>query len=188
MQNFEIESRELEDLIVLRNKQYHDSRGYFEEIMNSKSFQKLNLNLNFVQTNHSKSTKGVLRGLHFQHTKPQGKLIKVIHGTIFDVAVDIRSRSANYGKYFGIELSDTNKKMLYIPEGFAHGFLTLSDSANVVYQATEYFYPEYDSGIVWNDEIIDIKWPFLQIGIENPIVSEKDQQLATLQEISNLKF
>lgn len=188
MQNFEIESRELRDIIVLRTRRFKDNRGYFEEIMNLKSFKELNLDLNFVQTNHSMSTRGVLRGLHFQHTKPQGKLVRVIKGRIYDVAVDIRRSSSTFGKYFGLELSETNMKMLYIPEGFAHGFLTLSDNANVLYQTTDYFHPKYDSGVIWNDETINIDWPFDLAKIDVPVVSEKDEMLSKLKELSEFNI
>ena len=134
------------------------------------------------------SIRGVLRGLHFQHTKPQGKLVRVIKGSIYDVAVDIRKESPNFGKYFGLELNDVNGKMLFIPEGFAHGFLTLSDNANVLYQTTDYFYPEYDSGIVWNDKTINIEWPLDAAKIDFPTVSEKDEKLSKLKEFSDFNI
>lgn len=129
----------------------------------------------FVQDNHSKSSYGVLRGLHFQNEKPQAKLIRVIEGTIFDVIVDLRKDSSSFGQWLGIELSDTNNKMLYVPQGFAHGFLTLSENAQIVYKCSELYYKELESGIRWNDPQLNIDWPIKHI--ENIILSDKDKLL-----------
>ncbi|MCX8097281.1 MAG: dTDP-4-dehydrorhamnose 3,5-epimerase, partial [Spirochaetes bacterium] len=157
--------------------------GFFLESWNEREFEEVGLNIKFVQDNHSRSVRGVLRGLHFQDPYPQGKLVRVVRGRIFDVAVDIRKNSPTLGKWFGIILSDEDMKMLYIPEGFAHGFLVLSDFADVVYKTTEFYYPEYDRGIIWSDETIGIEWPLEEIGNQHPILSEKDSRLPRLKDI-----
>lgn len=172
----------IEGLYVIEPTIFKDHRGFFMESWNKKDFIEIGLNHEFVQDNHSRSKKGVLRGLHFQDPYPQGKLIRVIRGTIFDVAVDLRKDSPTFKKWFGIVLDDENNKMLYIPEGFLHGFLTLSDFADVMYKTTEYYYKECDKGIIWNDKDLAIKWPFERYGIDMPIISEKDMNLPTLNE------
>lgn len=138
---------------------------------------------NFIQDNHSHSIKGVLRGLHFQIDKSQGKLVRVLNGSVYDVAVDLRKDSSTFGKYFGIELSSDNHLMFYIPEGFAHGFLTLSDEVDFFYKVTEYYYPEFDSGIIWNDQDLKIDWPLESHHIEQPILSSKDAKLRSFKEV-----
>ena len=138
-----------------------DARGYFMETYNQKDMEEAGLNMNFVQDNQSCSTKGVLRGLHFQKEFPQGKLVRVIKGAVFDVAVDLRSGSETYGKWFGIELTEENKKQFYIPEGFAHGFLVLSDIAEFCYKCTDFYHPGDEGGLAWNDPEIGIEWPKL---------------------------
>lgn len=171
----------LKGLIIIEPTVYKDERGFFMETYNLREFKEFNLNVTFVQDNHSKSKKGVLRGLHFQKTHPQGKLIRVVKGKIFDVAVDIRKDSPTFGKWYGIELSEENKLMFYIPEGFAHGFLVLSDEAEVLYKTTDYYYPEDEGGIIWNDPDIGIKWPLE--GIEEIILSEKDKKWGRLRDV-----
>lgn len=173
----------IDGLIVIEPTVFGDSRGFFMETYNKRDFEEMGLNVDFVQDNHSKSKKGVLRGLHFQTEHSQGKLIRVIKGTVYDVAVDIREGSPTYGKYFGIELTEDNKKMFYVPENFAHGFIALSDEVEFLYKVTDYYYPEYDSGIMWNDPEIGIEWPLEQYEIKEPILSEKDRKLMRFGEI-----
>lgn len=159
------------DVIVLEPTIFGDNRGFFFESFNQAKFSELTgLNREFVQDNHSRSIKGVLRGLHYQMApKAQGKLVRVIEGEIFDVAVDLRRSSSTFGHWVGEFLSAENKKQLWIPEGFAHGFVTLSESAEVVYKTTEYYAPEFDRSILWNDDKIRIDW-----SVKNPILSAKD--------------
>lgn len=172
---------ELDGVIVVEPKVFGDSRGFFMETYKASEFAENGIDIKFNQDNHSKSTKGVIRGLHFQHyPKPQAKLVRCPRGKIFDVAVDIRPDSKNFGKWFGVELSEENKKMLYIPEGFAHGFSVLSDEAEVLYKASNEYAPECDAGIRWNDEELNINWQ-----VEIPLVSEKDKILPTLSEYKN---
>lgn len=152
----------IEGLYVIEPAVHGDSRGYFMETYNQKDMEEAGLNMKFVQDNQSCSTKGVLRGLHFQKEFPQGKLVRVIKGTVFDVAVDLRSGSKTYGKWFGIELSEENKKQFYISEGFAHGFLVLSDVAEFCYKVTDFYHPGDEGGLAWNDPEIGIVWPQLK--------------------------
>lgn len=149
----------IEGLHIIEPVVHGDSRGYFMETYNKRDMEEAGLNMDFVQDNQSMSTKGVLRGLHFQKQYPQGKLVRVIKGRVFDVAVDIRKDSKTYGKWFGVELSDENKKQFYISEGFAHGFLVLSDTAEFCYKVTDFYHPNDEGGIAWNDPTIGIKWP-----------------------------
>lgn len=149
----------INDLYIIEPAVHGDSRGYFMETYNQREMEEVGLNMRFVQDNQSMSTKGVLRGLHFQKHYPQGKLVRVIKGKVFDVAVDIRRGSKTYGKWYGVELSEENKKQLYISEGFAHGFLVLSDVAEFCYKVTDFYHPNDESGIAWNDPSIGIKWP-----------------------------
>lgn len=149
----------IEGLYIIEPKVHEDSRGYFMESYNKKDFADAGLTMDFVQDNQSMSVKGVLRGLHYQKEFPQGKLVRVIQGTVYDVAVDLRQTSETYGKWYGIELSAENKKQFYIPEGFAHGFLVLSDEAEFCYKCTDFYHPGDEEGIAWNDPMIGIKWP-----------------------------
>lgn len=149
----------IEGLCVIEPAVHGDARGYFMETYNQKDMEEEGLTMNFVQDNQSSSVKGVLRGLHFQKEFPQGKLIRVIKGHVFDVAVDVRKSSRTYGKWYGIDLTDENKKQFYIPEGFAHGFLVLSDIAEVCYKCTDYYHPGDEGGIAWNDPEIEVAWP-----------------------------
>ncbi len=152
----------IKGLCVIEPTVHCDGRGYFMETYNLKDMQEQGLNMNFVQDNQSKSTKGVLRGLHFQKQFPQGKLVRVIKGCVFDVAVDLRHDSETYGKWFGVELTEENKKQFYIPEGFAHGFIVLSDEAEFCYKCTDFYHPGDEGGLAWNDPEIGITWPQLE--------------------------
>lgn len=152
---------EIEGLYIIEPSVFGDERGYFMETYNQKDFEEAGLNMVFVQDNQSMSVKGVLRGLHYQKQFPQGKLVRVVRGTVFDVAVDLRSNSKTYGKWFGVELSAENKKQFYIPEGFAHGFLVLSDEAEFCYKCTDFYHPGDEGGLAWNDPQIGIQWPCL---------------------------
>lgn len=152
----------IEGLCVITPAVHGDKRGYFMETYNQRDMEEAGLNLNFVQDNQSSSTKGVLRGLHFQKQYPQGKLVRAIRGSVFDVAVDLRKHSKTYGKWFGVELTEENKKQFYIPEGFAHGFLVLSDIAEFCYKCTDFYHPADEGGIAWNDPEIGITWPEVQ--------------------------
>ena len=178
MNNFTVKTTPIKDLVIIETKVFGDSRGFFMETYNQKSFEELGLTMKFVQDNHSKSKKGVLRGLHFQTRNTQGKLVRVIRGRVFDVAVDLRKESETYGQWYGIELSAENKLMFYVPEGFAHGFLTLDKDTDFVYRCTDLYSPEYDSGILWNDETLNIDWKFEEFGInrEELTISEKDRK------------
>ena len=169
----------IKDLIIVEPTIFGDDRGFFMETYNKEEFQKLGINENFVQDNHSKSKKNVLRGLHFQKEFSQGKLVRVIKGCVWDVAVDLRNNSPTFGKWFGLELSEKNKKMFYIPKNFAHGFLTLEDDTEFQYKCTDFYHPEAESGIIWNDEVIGIEWPFNVNGLNEKdiIISEKDKNL-----------
>lgn len=149
----------IEGLCVIEPTVHGDARGYFMETYNQKDMADAGLTMEFVQDNQSSSAKGVLRGLHFQKEYPQGKLVRVVNGTVFDVAVDLREGSATYGNWYGLELSAENKKQFYIPEGFAHGFLVLSEIAEFCYKCTDFYHPGDEGGLAWNDPQIGIKWP-----------------------------
>lgn len=149
----------IEGLYVIEPTVHGDSRGYFMETYNQNDMHEAGLDMVFVQDNQSLSTKGVLRGLHFQKQYPQGKLVRVIRGTVFDVAVDLRAGSETFGKWYGVGLSEENKKMFYISEGFAHGFLVLSDVAEFCYKVTDFYHPGDEGGLAWNDPQIGIEWP-----------------------------
>ena len=149
----------IEGLCVIEPALHGDARGYFMETYNQKDMEEAGLFLNFVQDNQSGSTRGVLRGLHFQKQFPQGKLVRVVRGCVFDVAVVLRKNSLTYGKWYGIELSDENRKQFYIPEGFAHGYLVLSDRAEFCYKCTDFYHPGDEGGLAWNDPKIGIVWP-----------------------------
>ncbi len=148
----------IEGLCIIEPAVHGDARGYFMETYNQRDMEEAGLNMVFVQDNQSSSTKGVLRGLHFQKQYPQGKLVRVVKGKVFDVAVDLRSGSSTYGKWFGVELSEENKKQFYIPEGFAHGFIVLSDIAEFCYKCTDFYHPGDEGGLAWNDPEIGIDW------------------------------
>ncbi len=165
---------EIEGLYIIEPSVFGDERGYFMETYNQNDFKEAGLDMVFVQDNQSMSVKGVLRGLHYQKQYPQGKLVRVVRGSVFDVAVDLRSGSKTYGKWFGVELTAENKKQFYIPEGFAHGFLVLSDEAEFCYKCTDFYRPGDEGGMAWNDPEIGIEWP-IEEGMKL-IISEKDQK------------
>jgi dTDP-4-dehydrorhamnose 3,5-epimerase len=162
---------DLPEVIIIEPTVFGDDRGFFFESWNQARFSEAGLDLQFVQDNHSLSMKGVLRGLHYQNPKPQGKLVRVTSGRVFDVAVDLRQSSPDFKKWIGVELSAGNKRMLWVPPGFAHGFLTLEDDTEFLYKCTDFYEPSCDRNIKWDDPDIGIKWP---IGAELPIVSAKD--------------
>lgn len=167
-------------LMVIEPKVFGDHRGYFMETYNEKDFNEAGLSMTFKQDNQSKSLKGVLRGLHFQIKHQQGKLVRVLSGEVFDVAVDLRKGSETYKMWYGVRLSGDNRKQFYIPEGFAHGFLVLSEEAEFAYKCTDFYYPEDEGGILWNDSEIAIDWPLE--GIDDLLLSDKDTRLKTLPE------
>lgn len=164
----------IKGLYVIEPSVFGDERGYFMETYNQNDMKEAGLDMVFVQDNQSMSVKGVLRGLHYQKQYPQGKLVRVVKGTVFDVAVDLRAGSDTYGKWHGVELSEENKKQFYIPEGFAHGFLVLSEVAEFCYKCTDFYRPGDEGGMIWNDPEIGIAWPIPK-GMEL-IISEKDQK------------
>lgn len=174
---------EIEDVLILEPKVFGDERGFFMESFNQKIFNEIvGKEINFVQDNHSKSKKGTLRGMHYQSAPfAQGKLVRCLAGEVFDVAVDIRESSSTFGKWVGVILSQENKRQLWIPEGFAHGFLTLSDTAEFAYKATNYYSPENEAAIIWNDNFINIEWPEIEQG--NIILSNKDMKAKKLNEV-----
>ena len=171
---------DIEGLYVIEPTVFKDERGYFVETYNQNDMKEAGLDIVFVKDNQSMSTRGVLRGLHFQKQFPQGKLVRVVRGKVFDVAVDLRSDSKTYGKWFGVELSAENMKQFYIPEGFAHGFLVLSDEAEFCYKCTDFYHPGDEGGLAWNDPEIGVEWP-LEEGVDL-IISEKDQKWKGLKD------
>lgn len=168
----------IDQLYIIEPQVFGDDRGYFFESYRQTDFDLAGLKYNFVQDNQSKSKKGVLRGLHYQKRFPQAKLVRVLDGEVFDVAVDLRKNSPTYGMWVGAILSRENKRMMMIPKGFAHGFLVLSDTAVFSYKCDEVYHPEDEEGIIWNDPTIGIEWPYLE-----PILSEKDKHNKTLNEL-----
>ena len=161
----------LPGVLLLEPKVFGDARGFFLESWNRKAFAGLGLDQDFVQDNHSRSARGVLRGLHYKLNEPQGKLVRVVSGAVFDVAVDVRKSSPHFGQWVGYELSADNHRMLWIPPGFAHGFLVLSDAADFLYKTTAYYAPQWDRGIRWDDPEIGVQWPLEGA----PTLSAKDQ-------------
>ena len=186
----------IEGLYIIEPAVHGDNRGYFMETYNQRDMEEAGLNMVFVQDNQSMSVKGVLRGLHFQKQYPQGKLVRVIKGRVFDVAVDLRAGSETYGQWYGVELTEENKKQFYISEGFAHGFLVLSEQAEFCYKVTDFYRPGDEGGLAWNDPAIGIVWPELQgdypgnacaegytLADGTPLIlSPKDQSWSGLQE------
>ncbi len=168
----------IEGLCVITPAVHGDARGYFMETYNANDMKEAGLDITFVQDNQSMSSKGVLRCLHYQKEFPQCKLVRVIRGSVFDVAVDLREGSATYGKWFGLELSAENKKQFLIPRGFAHGFLVLSDEAEFCYKCDDFYHPEDEAGIAWNDPYIAVEWPELDVPF---LLSEKDQKWPCLK-------
>lgn len=171
MGNFTFNETKIKDVYIIDVKTYGDNRGYFMETYKESDFKEAGLNYNFVQDNQSSSRKGVLRGLHFQKTYPQAKLVRVLKGEVFDVAVDLRKNSPTYGQWVGVVLSEENKRQFMIPRGFAHGFVVMSDYAEFAYKCDEFYHPEDEGGIMWNDPAIGIEWP--EVG--EIILSEKDK-------------
>ena len=166
------------EVLIIEPKVFGDARGFFYESFNGKAFDEaVGRHVEFVQDNHSRSAKGVLRGLHYQIQQPQGKLVRVVRGAVFDVAVDIRKSSPSFGKWVGVELSEDNHRQLWVPPGFAHGFLVLSETAEFLYKTTDYYAPAHERSIVWNDAALNIQWP--DIGMA-PQLSAKDEVGAVL--------
>lgn len=185
MAKFTFNKTSIEGVYIIDTQIFGDDRGYFMETYQKEVFAEAGLDMEFVQDNQSKSKKGVLRGLHFQYTQPQGKLVRVIKGKVFDVAVDLRSDSTTYGKWVGVILSEENKKQFYIPEGFAHGFVVLSDIAEFTYKCTDFYNADDEGGIMWNDPEIGIDWPIDDI--DEIILSDKDKLWKPLSE-TDLEF
>ncbi|WP_243156066.1 dTDP-4-dehydrorhamnose 3,5-epimerase [Clostridium sp. C2-6-12] len=177
---------QIEGVYIIEPKVWGDKRGYFMETYNKNEFLEAGLNIDFVQDNESKSKKGVLRGLHFQKKHSQGKLVRVIKGEIFDVVVDLRIGSKTYCKWESFILNEENKKQLYVPKGFAHGFLVLSDEVIFNYKCTDFYAPEYDGGIKWDDKNLNINWPIHMV--ENIILSDKDKNHPSLRELDLSKY
>ncbi len=174
---FTFVKQELDGVVLIQPQVFADGRGFFLETYRMADFAKAGIERLFVQDNHSRSIKGTLRGLHYQ--KPpfeQGKLVRALRGKVFDVVVDMRKDSSTFGEWFGVTLSDKNKNMLYVPEGFAHGFEVLSDTADLLYKTTNVYSPEHESGIIWNDPGLNIAWP-----IEEPIMADRDTKWPTLK-------
>ena len=180
MGKIKVTTCDIEGLYVIEPTVFKDERGYFMETYNQNDFKEAGLNMTFVQDNQSMSVKGVLRGLHFQKQYPQGKLVRAVRGTVFDVAVDLRSDSKTYGKWFGVTLSAENKKQFYIPEGFAHVFLVLSDEAEFAYKCTDFYHPGDEGGLLWSDPEIGVDWP-IEPGMEL-IISDKDKKWSGLKD------
>jgi dTDP-4-dehydrorhamnose 3,5-epimerase len=170
---------EIQDVILIEPKVFEDERGFFMETYKKEDFEKAGIKGEFIQDNHSKSEYGVLRGLHFQREPyAQAKIVRCVKGAIYDVAVDLRKNSPTFGKYVGVNLSEENKYQLYIPRYFAHGFLVLSENAEVIYKVDNVYAPDYETGLIWNDHDVNVKWPN-----ENPILSSKDLELPMLREL-----
>ncbi len=167
-------------VLIIEPRVFGDSRGFFMETWNTAGFAGAGLDLAFVQDNHSRSQKGVLRGLHFQNPGPQGKLVRVTRGAVYDVAVDLRASSPTFGHWVGVELSAENKRMLWVPEGFAHGFLTLEDDTDFLYKCTAPYAPQSEFTLAWNDPAVGIEWPVAGL---DPIISEKDARGLALADV-----
>jgi dTDP-4-dehydrorhamnose 3,5-epimerase len=180
---FTFHKTDIEGVYIIEPQCFGDGRGYFMETYQKDLFDEAGLNYNFVQSNQSKSHKGVLRGLHFQTRKPQAKLVRVLEGEVYDVAVDLRKNSPTYGKYVGVVLSGENKRQFMIPRGFAHGFVVLSETATFAYKCDDFYHPEDEGGIMWNDPEIGIEWPYKG----EPLLSEKDKKHPSLKE-SKIEF
>lgn len=174
-----ISHSKLKGCVIIEPRVFGDERGFFLETFQAVRYeQEAGIDLPFVQDNHSRSARGVLRGLHFQKTKPQGKLVRVVRGEVYDVAVDIRKGSATFGEWEGVILSEDNKKQFWVPPGFAHGFVVLSDTADFEYKCTDYYDPSDEGSILWSDPVLDIPWP-----IANPVLSTKDESAKRLVDL-----
>ena len=183
MGQFQFTKTGIEGLVVVEPKVFGDNRGYFMETYNYNDFKAAGLDMVFVQDNQSKSKKGVLRGLHFQKKNPQGKLVRVVSGEVYDVAVDLRKGSDTYGKWYGVLLSAENKKQFYVPEGFARGFVVMSETAEFVYKCTRFYDPSDEGGLMWNDPEIGIDWPVPENA--ELLLSEKDQHHQPLKDFES---
>lgn len=166
--------------VIIEPRVFGDERGFFMETWNAAGFAAAGLDLTFVQDNHSRSQKGVLRGLHFQNPGPQGKLVRVVSGAVFDVAVDLRASSPHFGKWVGVELSAANQRMFWVPEGFAHGFVTLEDNTDFLYKCTAPYAPQSEFTLAWDDPAVGIEWPVADLA---PIISEKDARGLALADV-----
>ena len=178
MTNMNVIETNLKDAVLITTKKYQDERGFFMESFNLKEIEKITGTSNFVQDNHSKSSKGVLRGLHYQIQNPQGKLVRCISGSVYDVIVDLRKSSPTFGKWYGVELNRNNLQ-LWVPPGFAHGFYTMTETAEFVYKTTDYYYPEHERSLKWDDEELNITWWCMNHG---PFLSKKDQEAQSFKE------
>ncbi len=185
MKRFNFHETEVDGVYIVESVKFEDDRGFFWESYNEKEFVNAGLDLKFIQDNESFSVNGVLRGLHFQKNHSQGKLVRCGQGEIFDVAVDLRNGSSTYGKAVTAYLTSENRLQLYIPAGFAHGFLVVSEDAQVIYKTSEFYHPEDEGGIMWNDPILDIKWPIERV--DKLLVSEKDKKYQSLSD-QELRF
>jgi len=170
----------LPGVLIIEPKVFGDSRGFFKETFQAQRYREAGIEYDFVQDNHSRSQKGVLRGLHFQITKPQGKLVSCSQGAVFDVAVDVDPESATFGQYVGIELTEDNHRQFWVPPGYAHGFCVLTDTADFQYKCTDYYDSSDEGGLIWNDPDVAIDWP-----IDQSLLSDKDAKLPTLKELAN---
>lgn len=169
----------LPGVLIIDPKVFGDARGFFTETFQAQRYREAGIEYDFVQDNHSRSQKGVLRGLHFQKSKPQGKLVSCSKGAVFDVAVDVDSTSATFGQYVDIELTEDNHRQFWVPPGYAHGFCVLTDTADLQYKCTDYYDPSDESGLIWNDRDVAIEWP-----IDQPLLSDKDARLPSLKELA----
>lgn len=174
----------LPGVLLIEPKVFGDERGFFLETFREELFAQAGLDVRFVQDNHSRSRRGVLRGLHYQQQLPQGKLVRVARGQVFDVAVDVRRGSPHFGRWWGALLDDENLRQIYIPPGFAHGFLVLSEVADLLYRCTEYYRPEFEQGVAWDDPDLGIEWPLQRV--DGPVLSDKDRALPPLAEQTEL--
>ena len=170
----------LPGVLIIEPQVFGDARGFFKETFQTQRYREAGIEYDFVQDNHSRSQKGVLRGLHFQITKPQGKLVSCSKGAVFDVAVDVDPLSATFGQYVGIELTEDNHRQFWVPPGYAHGFCVLTDAADFQYKCTDYYDPSDEGGLIWNDPDVAIEWP-----IDQPLLSDKDAKLPSLNELAN---
>lgn len=175
----------IDGLIIIEPTVFRDDRGYFMETYNKKEFEALGLKMNFVQDNQSRSCKGTLRGLHMQNVHPQGKLVRILRGEVYDVGVDARKDSTTYGKWYGVVLSEENRRIFYVPEGFLHGFLVLSDEADFAYKCTDFYYPDDEAGVIWNDPYLNITWPLEKV--QEVILSEKDKNLERFRKLRDFR-
>ena len=174
-----VQATKLKDCVIIEPRMFGDNRGFFFETFSKQRYlEEARIALEFVQDNHSRSAKGVLRGLHFQKTKPQGKLVRVVRGCVFDVAVDLRPKSVTFGQWISVELSEQNKKQLWVPPGFAHGFTALSNDTELEYKCTAYYDPEDEDSILWSDPQLSIPWP-----VTKPILSAKDADAGLLKDL-----